>query len=229
VSAPASRASCTTHLLQSLQGLLLRFQSASNLLPARPLDAKERLDFALDQAEAAITEGRKAVRGVRSSAVTVNDLANGIAAIGAELTSDPSAVAAPTIDVEVEGSSRDLNPVVREEAYRIAGEALRNAFKHAQARRIIATIHYEARQFRLTVRDDGKGMDVETIQRRQATGHFGLPGLRERAAIVRGRLEVRSIIGSGTEIELRIPGAIAYGTSTRPSWLRVFGRTNGQA
>ena len=64
---------------------------------------------------------------------TVNDLANGIAAIGAELTERSSGVSTvPLIDVEVEGASRDLNPVVREEAYRIAGEALRNAVKHAR-------------------------------------------------------------------------------------------------
>ena len=130
--------------------------------------------------------------------------------------------------MEVDGESRDLNPVVREEAYRIAGEALRNAFKHAQARQIIVTIHYEARQLRLTIRDDGKGMDEETMRRQQPPGHFGLPGMRERAAIVRGRLEVRSAIGFGTEIELRIPGAIAYGASA-PWWLRVFARTNDHA
>jgi signal transduction histidine kinase len=209
-------------LLQSLQGLLLRFQSASNLLPARPDEAKERLDHALDQAEAAITEGRDAVRGLRASTVTVNDLANSIAAVGAELTSDPPAVAAPTIDVEVEGSSRDLNPVVREEAYRIAGEALRNAFKHAQARRIRVIIHYEARHFRVTVRDDGKGIDQETVRRQQVAGHFGLPGLGERAAIVGGRLDVRSAADSGTEIELSVPGAIAYGAVARRSlWRRL--------
>ena len=216
-------------LLQSFQGALLRFQSVANVLATRPDEARERLERALDQAEAAITEGRDAVQGLRASAVTVNDLANGIAAIGAELTSDPSAVDAPAIDVEVDGASRDLNPVVRDEAYRIAGEALRNAFKHAQARRIIVTIHYEARQFRLSVRDDGQGMDEETMRRQQPAGHFGLPGMRERAAIVRGRLEVRSAIGSGTEIELRIPGAIAYGASARPWWSRLFARTNGHA
>ena len=169
------------------------------------------------------------MQGLRASATTLNDLANGIAAIGAELTSNPSAVAAAAIDVEVKGSSRDLNPVVREEAYRIAGEALRNAFKHAQARRIAVTIRYEARQLRLTIRDDGKGIDEETIRRQQVAGHFGLPGMRERAAIVGGRLDVRSAVGSGTEIELRIPGAIAYGMSARPWWLRVFARTNGHA
>ena len=171
-------------MLQSFQGSVLRFQSAANILLTRPVEAKERLDRALDRAEAAITEGRDAVQGLRSSATTVNDLANGIAAIAAELTTAPAAVAMPRIDVDVDGESRDLNPVVREEAYRIAGEALRNAFKHAQAHRIVVTIHYEARQFRLTVRDDGKGMDAGTIRRQQVAGHFGLPGMGERSAIV---------------------------------------------
>ena len=216
-------------LLQSFHGLVLRFQSASTILPARPDEAKARLDRALDQAEAAITEGRNAVQGLRSSATTLNDLANGIAAVGAELTSDPSASNPPAIEVNIVGESRDLNPVVRDEAYRIAGEALRNAVKHAQARQIIVTIHYESRQLRLTIRDDGTGMDEETMRRQQPHGHFGLPGMRERAAIVRGRLEISSAIGSGTEIELRVPGAIAYGMSARPWLLRVFARPNGHA
>jgi signal transduction histidine kinase len=202
-------------LLQSFQGALLRFQSVANVLATRPDEARERLERALDQAEAAITEGRDAVQGLRSSAVTVNDLANGIAAFGAELTGDPATVDPPTIAVKVEGASRDLNPMVREEAYRIAAEALRNAVKHAQARQLTVTIHYEPQQFRLTVRDDGKGMNEQTMQRQQPAGHFGLPGMRERAAIVNGRLEVRSAPGAGTEIELRVPAAIAYGKVRR--------------
>jgi signal transduction histidine kinase len=68
-------------LLQSFHGLLLRFQSASKILPARPVEAKQRLDSALDQAAQAITEGRDAVQGLRSSAFETNDLANGITAI----------------------------------------------------------------------------------------------------------------------------------------------------
>jgi len=197
-------------LLQSFQGLLLRFQSASNVLPARPDEAKERLDRALDAAQAALTEGRDTVQALRASALTVNDLANGIAMLGADLTGDPSAGNPPAIAVHVEGASRDLNPVVREEAYRIAGEALRNAVKHAQARQITVTIHYEARQLRVVIRDDGKGIDAVTLQRQQPAGHFGLPGIRERAAIVRGQLDVRSQRAVGTEIELRVPGGTAY-------------------
>jgi signal transduction histidine kinase len=123
--------------------------------------------------------------------------------------------------VEVEGGPRQLNPVVRDETYRIAGEALRNAFRHAQARRITVEIQYDKRQFCLRVRDDGKGIDEEII-RRQPAGHFGLPGMRERAEIVGGRLEIWSKIDSGTQIELKIPGAIAYDVSDRSWWSRVL-------
>jgi signal transduction histidine kinase len=209
-------------LLQSLHGLVLRFQSASTILPARPEEAKARLDRALEQAEAAIAEGRDAVQGLRSSATMMNELANGIAALGVELTNDPSVVDAAAIEVEVDGKSRDLNPLVREEAYRIASEALRNAFKHAQPRRITVTIHYDARQLRLTVRDDGQGIDSVTIERQPPAGHFGLRGMRERAAIVKGRLDVRSEPGVGTEIELKIPATIAYAASAGSSWWSRF-------
>jgi signal transduction histidine kinase/ligand-binding sensor domain-containing protein len=210
-------------LLQSFQGALLRFHAVSNVIKTRPDEASERLERALDQAEAAIIEGRNTVRGLRASATMVNDLANGIAAIGAELTSDPTAVDSPVIRVDVDGASRDLNPIVRDEAFRIAGEALRNAVKHARARQIGVTIHYEPRQLRLVIRDDGRGIDRETMQRQQSTGHFGLPGMRERAAVVRGQLDVRSTPGSGTAIELRVPGATAYRSRRQFRWSRLFG------
>ena len=196
-------------LLQSYQGLLLRFQSAWKLLPERPVEAKDRLGNAIEQAAAAITEGRDAVQGLRSSAFESNDLANAISAMAEELTRAASPADAPTIDVEVEGPSRNLNPVVRDEAYRIATEALRNALHHAHATRIKVEIAYNKRRFRLGIRDDGKGIEQATIQQ-QPAGHFGLPGMRERAEIVGGRLDVWSAPGSGTHVELSIPAAVAY-------------------
>jgi signal transduction histidine kinase len=216
-------------LLQSFQGLLLRFQSVSKVLPANAHEAKQRLDRTLDQAAEAITEGRNAVQGLRSSAFEANDLTNGIIAFGQELTNTASAPDPPAIDVEVEGTPSNLNPVVRDEAYRIAGEALRNAFRHARARRITVAIRYDKRQFRLLVRDDGKGLDEEAVKRAAAAEHFGLPGMRERAEVVGGRLEVRSRLDSGTEVELSVPGAIAYGASTRRSWWSRVVSANGRS
>jgi signal transduction histidine kinase len=206
-------------LLQSFQGLLLRFQSVLKMLPERPIEARQRLESALDQAAEAITEGRDAVQGLRSSVLETNDLAKGIIAIGEELTNSASTVDPPAIEVEVEGRPHDLNPLVRDEACRIAGEALRNAFRHARARRIAVEIRYGEGQFRLLVRDDGKGLDEAAVGRAAGAGHFGLSGMRERAEIVGGRLEVRSRIDSGTEVELSIPGSIAYGETERRRWL----------
>ena len=118
--------------------------------------------------------------------------------------------------MEVDGAPRNLKPVVRDEAYRIACEALRNAFRHAQARRITVEIRYDKRHCQLTVRDDGKGFDEDNMQR-QPSGHFGLPGMRERAEIVGGHLEVCSKLNFGTQVELSIPGSIAYDGASHQS------------
>jgi len=116
--------------------------------------------------------------------------------------------------VVVDGTPRPLKPLVRDEVYRIAAEALRNAARHAKARHITVEIRYEGRQFRLVVRDDGVGMD-EPALREAPTGHFGLHGMRERAGIVGGRLEVLTRPGLGTVVELSIPAAVAYAASRR--------------
>ncbi|HEX6705237.1 MAG TPA: ATP-binding protein, partial [Albitalea sp.] len=181
----------------------------------RPLEAKQQLKLALDRAESAIVEGREAVQGLRASTVEVNDLAEAIAAIGANLTNGHAATDLPVVAIAVEGASRHLNPLVRDETWRIAGEALRNSFCHAQARRITVTLHYSVRHFRLTIVDDGKGIEAATIEGQQPASHFGLPGMRERAGVIGGQLDIRSVIGRGTEVELRVPGRNAYDAAAR--------------
>ena len=199
-------------LLQSFQGLLLRFQVVDESLP--PGKAKEEFERALDLAALAITEGRDTVQGLRSSTVETNDLARAIGAVGEELAGDQTNPNRAECSVEVEGTLRDLHPILRDEVYRIAGEALRNAFRHAQARRIEVAIGYGERQFRLRVRDDGKGIDPKVLEGQARAGHFGLPGMRERAELIGGELEVWSQRQSGTEIELKIRASIAYGVSS---------------
>jgi signal transduction histidine kinase len=196
-------------VLQSLHGLLMSFQRAANLLPDRPVDAKQRLEGAIDQAAQAITEGREAVQGLRSSTVVTNDLALAIQTLGEELAGQQTSPNAPLFDVAVQGTPRDLNPILRDDVYRIAGEALRNAFHHAQARRIEVEIQYDKGHLRLRVRDDGKGVDSGVFTEGRS-GHWGLQGMRERAKLLGGQLEVWSELDSGTEIQLSIPASIAY-------------------
>jgi ligand-binding sensor domain-containing protein/signal transduction histidine kinase len=206
-------------LLQSFHGLLLRFQTVSNLLPAG--EAKQRLENAIEQAAQAITEGRDAVQQLRSSTVETNDLALAVRTLGEELAADQTHHNPAGFHVEVEGTPQNLRPILRDEVYRIAGEALRNAFRHAQARRIEVEIRYDERQLRLRVRDDGKGFDAKALKEKEAAGHYGLRGMRERAKHMGGKLAVWSELDSGTEVELSVPASNVYQTSgaRRRSWL----------
>jgi signal transduction histidine kinase len=205
-------------LLQSFQGLLLRFQTAYALIDTRPVDAKEVLGSSIDQAAQAITEGREAVQGLRASTVETNDLLVAIKTLGGDLAAEGGGHSSAGLRVEVQGTSRTLHPIVRDEIYRIVGEALRNAFRHAEANQIEVELHYDERQLRLRIRDDGKGIDPNFLAAEGRAGHFGLPGMRERAQLMGGKLTVWTAAQSGTEIELIIPAAHAYAAPPRRSW-----------
>jgi signal transduction histidine kinase len=206
-------------LLQSFHGLLLRFQTVYALLPSRPEEAKQSLGSVIDQAAQAITESRDAVQGLRSSTIESNDLAAAIRSFGEELLADETNRDPAVFHVQVEGTPRDLNPILRDEVYRIACEALRNAFRHAKARQIEAEIRYDGGHFGLRVRDDGKGIDPTVLGGDGRQGHYGLHGMRERAEVVGGKLTVWSDLNSGAEVELSIPAAAAYAASFHRSWL----------
>jgi signal transduction histidine kinase/ligand-binding sensor domain-containing protein len=206
-------------LLQSFHGILLHLQTVSNELPGG--QAKQKLDGVIDQAAQAIVEGRDAVQGLRASTIEGNDLALAIRTLGEELAATGSGPRRPHFTVQVEGTPRNLHPIVRDEVYRIAGEGLRNAFRHAAAQRIEVEIHYDNRQLRARVRDDGKGIDPQHLSDDGRERHFGLRGMRERAKLIGGNLTVWSERDSGTEVELSIPGEHAYATAAerRRSWL----------
>ncbi len=204
-------------LLQSFHGLLLRFQTVSQLLPGRPVEAKEKLDDAIGQAADAITEGRDTVQALRDSTTQTNDLAMAISTLGEELAAD-SPGPRPQFRVAVEGQSRDLHPILRDEVYKIAAEALRNAFLHANAKQVEVEIRYDNDRFQLRVRDDGRGIDAAILSLEGKEKHFGLPGMRERAKLTGGKLTIWSEVDAGTEVELRLPADIAYVSARRGSW-----------
>src|SRR5262249_34872621 len=116
----------------------------------------------------------------------------------------------PAFEVAVEGTPRSLHPILRDEVYRLVAEALRNAFRHAQARKIEVEIRYGEKEFKLQIRDDGRGIDPSVLSGEGREGHYGLHGMHERAKIVGGTLKVWSELDSGTEVELSIPALRAY-------------------
>jgi signal transduction histidine kinase len=210
-------------LLQSFHGLLLRFQSVSLLLPERPVEVREQLDRAIERAAVAITEGRDAVQGLRESTVQKNELAQEVSTLGEELATHPANQSSPAFRVTVEGEPRDLHPILRDEIYRIAAEALRNAFRHADAGLVEVEIRYDNQQFRLRVRDNGRGMDSAVLSGQAPQGHYGLRGMRERATLIGGNVTVWSEKSVGTEVDLRIPANTAYTAMGTVSWLsRTF-------
>ena len=202
-------------MLQGFQGLMFRLQAVRDMLPARPTEAMDALETALDKGDQAIAAGREAVQDLRSSTLVGNDVAQTLTALGEELVATVCSGEVPTYRVLVQGKPRILDTVVRDEVYRIAREALRNAFRHSRARAVEAEISYGDQLVSLRIRDDGTGFDVHDLAQGHRLGHWGAQGMRQRATSFGGQLNVWSKQGAGTEVELTIPAAIAYGTSAK--------------
>jgi signal transduction histidine kinase len=196
-------------LLQSFNALLLRLQTVADLLVTRPDDARRTLDSTIDQTAQALIEGRDAVQQLRPAGLATSDLVCAIGSLGQALA-DGLSGDAPAFQFEVEGTPRDLLPIARDEVYRIAGEALRNAFRHAQARQVEVEIRYDRQQLRLRIRDDGRGIDPQFLRSDGLSKHYGLRGMQERAQLLAGTLTIWSKPNSGTEIDLTVPSSGAY-------------------
>jgi signal transduction histidine kinase/ligand-binding sensor domain-containing protein len=199
--------------LQSLHGLILHFQAVANRLPS---DSETRLlmDKTLNQADQVLVEGRDQVMGLRvtpsgSLAQALRDAGAVMAASGGCLDGGDGSFA---LSVRVSGKERQLTPVVHDEVYAIAREAMANACRHAGASVLDVELAYGAREFRLSVRDNGKGMDHDTRQHGRP-GHWGLTGMRERAQQIGARFSIASQAGGGVEVALTIKAPQAYASS----------------
>jgi signal transduction histidine kinase/ligand-binding sensor domain-containing protein len=189
-------------LLQGFVSASMQLHVAAERVPAGS-PARASLDRVLQLMARVIDEGRNAVRGLRSPAGG-DDLEEAFCRMPQEL-----GVQDRGFRVVVEGRPRPLHPVIRDEVYRIGREALANAVRHSGAQKIEVEIEYAAASVRVVVRDDGRGID-EQILRAGRDGHWGLSGMRERAERMGARLTVWSRGGAGTEVELLVPGRIAF-------------------
>jgi signal transduction histidine kinase len=211
-------------LLQSFQAALFEFQTARNLFSKRREEAIQTLDNAMSTGKKAIVEGRDAIQNLRREAPQ-SDLAHLLRTAGHEIASSQiSNDKRPIFRVAVEGPQQALSAVLQDQLYKVGHELLRNAFRHASASRIEVEIRYSNRLFRLRIRDDGKGMDRKVLNKDIIPGHWGLPGIEERAKEIGGRLTFWTGAGAGTEVELTVPARIAYAKSRARRRFLLFGK-----
>ena len=190
-------------LLQGLMSASMQLHVANDRLagdsPAKPL-----VNRVIELMAQVIEEGRDAVRGLRSTSGNTDDLETAFSQIGQQLGNGEI----KDYRVIVEGKPAQLHPIIRDEAYRIGREALVNAFHHSQANKVEVELEY-SKNLRLVIRDDGAGIDQQVLESGK-DGHWGLAGMRERSENIGARFKVWSRVNSGTEVELIIPGHIAF-------------------
>ena len=191
-------------LLQGLMSASMQLHVANDHLaadsPAKPL-----VNRVMELMAQVIQEGRDAVRGLRSTSGNTDDLETAFSQIRQQFGNGE----VTDYRVIVEGKPVQLHPIIRDEAYRIGREALVNAFHHSQAGKIEVELEYSTKNLRIVVRDDGAGIDQQVLESGK-DGHWGLAGMRERAEGIGARIRVWSRENAGTEVELVIPGHIAF-------------------
>lgn len=190
-------------LLQGLMSASMQLHVANDHL-AEDSPAKPLVNRVMELMTQVIQEGRDAVRGLRSTSGNTDDLERAFSQVREQLGNGE----VRDYRVIVEGKPVQLHPIIRDEAYRIGREALVNAFHHSRADKIEVELEY-SKNLRIVVRDDGAGIDQQVLQSGK-DGHWGLAGMRERAEGIGARLRVWSRENAGTEVELVIPGHIAF-------------------
>jgi signal transduction histidine kinase len=191
-------------LLQSIHALVLRFQLATDRLP-RDEPARRDLEEAIDRADDVIIEGRNRVAELRGPGEGLRDLAPAIDRTGRQL----AAMHGFAFELQQRGTPVPLQPLVAEECFAIVREALINAARHASAKQVIVAVEFARAQLYLCVTDDGEGMPP-ALAVTGRDGHFGLAGMRERAARVGATLNVTTAPGQGTMITVYLPARLAF-------------------
>jgi signal transduction histidine kinase len=186
-------------LEQTLTGVSLTLEAASLKLATSPATAQLLLGRAIGRVGASIDEVRHVVWALRDESLDIRGLAASLRDIGRQLASCHSD--SLDVDVEVEGNAHPFLVPIENNLLRIGQEALTNAVKHGKPSRIDVRLRYDQTTFSMRVSDDGLGFDMASLP---PPGHFGLAGMRERAAEIGARLELTSRVNGGTEVQVTV-------------------------
>jgi signal transduction histidine kinase len=166
-------------------------------LPGIPSPAFPALDKLSEWLTRATIEARSSLTSLRQT--ESSDLAEELKIAGGQWAAGKSI----QLSISTVGGDRKLLPAMRGEIFQIACEAIRNACRHSQCDKVEVELNY-GRRLILRVRDNGKGIAKDLADQGKA-GHFGLNGMRERAAKIGAEFSIRGQPGRGTEVELVVP------------------------
>jgi len=197
-------------LLQGFLAVSMQLHTAVDHLPADSA-AKARFSSVLQLLDRVLEQGRCAVQGLRAPNKDIASIGDAFARVPNDL-GFPSA---PGFRVIVLGREKELRAGVRGEVYRIGCEAIVNACRHSRARDIEVEVAYRPTELRIAVRDNGCGIGPKDLKWGR-NGHWGLQGMRERAERIGARLRLSSRVALGTEVELCVPGRLAFEQSGGP-------------
>ncbi|MBB5986691.1 signal transduction histidine kinase/sugar lactone lactonase YvrE [Sphingobium sp. B1D3A] len=190
-------------LLQSIQALMLRFQLAVDGLPS-DTKARRELEDAMDRADEVVAEGRDRLRDLRRGSGLEDPEATLREIAGRQLSGTAIATT-----VRSSGVRRPLDPVAWDELASIAAEVMFNVARHAHAASMIVDLQYRSTGVALSIADDGIGIPAD-VAREGRRGHYGIPGMRERAARIGGTLRIARRREGGTEVTVAAPAAMVY-------------------
>jgi signal transduction histidine kinase len=196
-------------LIQDLAALSLQAEVMDDQLPHEPDAAKHTLGTVRARMQRVVSDGRRGMTQLHVGMTGGDDL---VAALS-RAAQDFRGPTGPSFHVVVQGEPRLLHPLVGDEVYRIAREAMANAFRHAAAHRIDVDVSFMRDELRVRVHDDGRGVSDEMIEAGRP-GHFGLSGMRKRAKQIGATLKVWSRVDVGTEVAVIVPGRSAFQRSS---------------
>jgi ligand-binding sensor domain-containing protein/two-component sensor histidine kinase len=196
-------------LIQGVQGMVLSFHALTQE-PALDNTTRGKMTKILNRAEELLEEGRERIKTLRPAKFANQNLRDQITSIGSHLITGAS----PVFKVSLEGDEIQLKPVAFEQILLVCREAVTNAFRHGDASRIDVTVRFTRKQFSILIRDDGRGLSPMTPDAEQAESHFGIVGMRERAARLGAKFDIRNASEEsgrpGTLVTIDLPAKIAY-------------------
>jgi signal transduction histidine kinase len=205
-------------VIQDMTGATLQLELLGFHIADQPDKATQLQESLAKRMRETVARSRNMVRNLHSTAVMQYSLVEMLRHAEAEFR----LAELPAFELTSVGEARSVNPLVRDEVYRICREALANAFRHSNASKVQVEVRFLPKALEVEIRDNGDGMDDETLVHGRP-GHFGLPGMKAHAYRIGANVTIESSRDVGTKIVLRVATRVS-----RRLWWRLGRRFTGE-